>query len=58
MAGIGVLDGISAVSHVGRGRPRNSFEIGGLAPGHSSFASMPGRLAAALSGLRPGGGVR
>lgn len=58
MAGIGVLDGTSTVGHVGVGEPGNSLRIHMLASGPSLFASMPGTLAAVLSGLRPGGGAR
>ena len=58
MAGIGVLDGTFTVSHFGRGKPRNSLEIHTLASSPSSFASMPGKLAAVLNRLRPGEGAR
>ena len=37
---------------------RDSVKIHTLASSPSSFASMPGKLAAVLSGLRPGGGAR
>jgi pimeloyl-ACP methyl ester carboxylesterase len=38
--------------------PGNSFEVHTLDSSHSSFASMPDKLAAVLNGLRPGGGAR
>jgi hypothetical protein len=36
----------------------NSFEVHTLASSHSSFASMPDKLAVVLKGLRLGGGAR